>query len=216
LSNLAKDRPFFLDLAYNAPHTSLQAPKEVIAKYYHIQDKKRRVDAAMIDVMDEGIGEVVAVANGDAQKAPAMEGVNLIPFSTGEISGAPHDSIFWRGGDNTRLSILSSDRNKYLKIGTKEKSKLYQLPEDVSEKNNVITELPELAQKLELQLMAWNQLNVANRLNPFKDYHQQRDEFFLNAFPDEATEEGYKPEKIRTLKQCPQGAAQSWLSHSHQ
>ncbi|NJB83007.1 arylsulfatase A-like enzyme [Wenyingzhuangia aestuarii] len=54
-----KEKPFFLYLAYNAPHQPLQAPKEDIARYAHIKDKKRRVYAAMVDVMDQGIGKVI-------------------------------------------------------------------------------------------------------------------------------------------------------------
>lgn len=51
--------PFCLYLAYNAPHSPLEAPKELIAKYAHIKHKERRVYAAMIDAMDQGIGMVV-------------------------------------------------------------------------------------------------------------------------------------------------------------
>jgi len=54
-----KAKPFFLYLAYNAPHMPLQAPPEDIERYAQIKDKKRRVYAAMVDVMDRGIGEVV-------------------------------------------------------------------------------------------------------------------------------------------------------------
>jgi len=54
-----KDEPFFLFVSYNAPHSPLQAPAEDIARYAHIEDKKRRIYAAMVDVMDRGIGEVV-------------------------------------------------------------------------------------------------------------------------------------------------------------
>ncbi|SFC04844.1 Arylsulfatase A [Algibacter lectus] len=53
------DTPFMLYLAYNAPHMPLQAPKETIEKYKHIESKERRIYAAMIDKMDEGIGMVV-------------------------------------------------------------------------------------------------------------------------------------------------------------
>lgn len=55
-----KEKPFFMYVAYNAPHMPLQAPAEDIARYAHITDKKRRVYAAMVDVMDRGIGEVIA------------------------------------------------------------------------------------------------------------------------------------------------------------
>ncbi len=54
-----KDDPFFVYLAYNAPHAPLQAPKVNVAKYAHIKDWKRRTYAAMVDAMDIGIGRVV-------------------------------------------------------------------------------------------------------------------------------------------------------------
>ncbi|AWB68879.1 sulfatase [Saccharobesus litoralis] len=52
--------PFMLYLAYNAPHQPLQAPKATIDKYKHIENKERRIYAAMIDEMDQGIGRVIA------------------------------------------------------------------------------------------------------------------------------------------------------------
>jgi arylsulfatase A-like enzyme len=54
------DRPFFLYLSYNAPHSPLEAPQEFLDKYAHIEDENRRTYAAMIDAMDEGIGMVIA------------------------------------------------------------------------------------------------------------------------------------------------------------
>lgn len=67
--------PFFMYLSYNAPHSPLQAPAEYIEKYKHIEDEDRRVYAAMIDVMDEGIGMVV-----DALKETAQLDNTLIIF----------------------------------------------------------------------------------------------------------------------------------------
>ncbi|MEM8944526.1 MAG: sulfatase-like hydrolase/transferase [Planctomycetota bacterium] len=54
-----KDQPFFLYVAYNAPHAPLQAPADDIARYAHIGEWKRRIYATMVDVMDRGIGEIV-------------------------------------------------------------------------------------------------------------------------------------------------------------
>jgi arylsulfatase A-like enzyme len=53
------EKAFCLFLSYNAPHGPLEAPKETIAKYRHIEDWNRRVYAAMIDEMDQGIGWVI-------------------------------------------------------------------------------------------------------------------------------------------------------------
>jgi arylsulfatase A-like enzyme len=53
-------KPFYLYLAFNAPHTPYQAPMETIAKYAGIEDPTRRTYAAMVDCLDENIGKVVA------------------------------------------------------------------------------------------------------------------------------------------------------------
>ena len=54
-----KGRPFFLYLAFNAPHTPLQAPQALIDKYARIPDQRRRTFAAMVDAMDSGVGRVL-------------------------------------------------------------------------------------------------------------------------------------------------------------
>ena len=53
------DGPFFLYLAYNAPHTPLQAPDELIDKYSAIDDERRRIYLAMVDSLDQNIGRVL-------------------------------------------------------------------------------------------------------------------------------------------------------------
>lgn len=52
-------RPFFLYVPWNAPHTPLQAPDELLAKYASIKEPRRRTYAAMVEAMDRGIGNVV-------------------------------------------------------------------------------------------------------------------------------------------------------------
>ena len=52
--------PFFLYLAYNAPHTPLQAPKAYLDRVANIEDPTRRSYAAMITAMDDGIGRLLA------------------------------------------------------------------------------------------------------------------------------------------------------------
>jgi len=55
-----KDKPFFLYLAYNAPHTPLQASQEYLDRNKHIKKGKRRTYAAMITAVDDGVGRVLA------------------------------------------------------------------------------------------------------------------------------------------------------------
>ena len=53
--------PFFLYLAYSAPHTPLQAPKALLERVSAIEDPIRRSYAAMICAMDDGIGRLAAM-----------------------------------------------------------------------------------------------------------------------------------------------------------
>lgn len=55
----AKEKPFFLYLAYNAGHTPLQATRKYLDRFLHIEDKKRRTYAAMISAMDDGIKAII-------------------------------------------------------------------------------------------------------------------------------------------------------------
>ena len=54
------ERPMFLYLSYNAPHSPLQAPQTAIDAYSSIEDEHRRIFAAMVSELDSGIGEVRA------------------------------------------------------------------------------------------------------------------------------------------------------------
>jgi len=54
-----KKRPLFLYLAYDAPHTPLQAPEEDIKSYLNITDPIRRTFAAMVQHNDAQIARVL-------------------------------------------------------------------------------------------------------------------------------------------------------------
>ncbi len=54
------DTSFFLIASYNAPHTPLQAPMEYVEKFNHIKDPVKRVYHAMIQNLDDAIGDLHA------------------------------------------------------------------------------------------------------------------------------------------------------------
>lgn len=108
LGKQSAKQPFFLYLAFTAPHAPYQAPKAWLERYAHIADRDRRAYAAMIGAMDEQIGRVVA-----ALDAKGLRENTLIVFQsdnggprdarfTGEIdmsgSKIPADNGPWRGG----------------------------------------------------------------------------------------------------------------------
>lgn len=53
-----KSEPFFLYLAYNAPHTPLQATRKYLDRYRHVEDRGQRIYAAMVSAVDDGVGEL--------------------------------------------------------------------------------------------------------------------------------------------------------------
>jgi arylsulfatase A-like enzyme len=52
-------KPFFLFLSYNAPHAPLQAPGEYLKRFPHIEKKQRKIYAAMVSAIDDGVGRVL-------------------------------------------------------------------------------------------------------------------------------------------------------------
>ena len=52
--------PLFLYMAFENVHDPIQAPDEYLRKYEIIKDKERRGYAAMIDIVDEAIGNITA------------------------------------------------------------------------------------------------------------------------------------------------------------
>ena len=64
------EAPYFLTVAFNAPHTPLQAKLSDYNALSHIVDKKQRVYASMMKSLDEGIGAILdAVEAQDRKKA---------------------------------------------------------------------------------------------------------------------------------------------------
>jgi len=69
------NQPFMLYLAYNAPHTPLQATEKYLSRFPNIEDKKRRTYAAMVSCVDDGVGRVM-----DTLKRHGMEKDTLVVF----------------------------------------------------------------------------------------------------------------------------------------
>lgn len=54
------DQPFFLYLAFNAPHSPLQAKDRTMQRFAHIEDVQRRIFVSMVADMDDAVGRVLA------------------------------------------------------------------------------------------------------------------------------------------------------------
>ena len=230
-------QPWLLYLAFNAPHTPLQAADKYLDRVKTIADEQRRAYAAMICAMDDAIGATLAAvkatgaeentlvffisdnggpnlakktgvnftnnsplrgAKGDVLEGgirvpflvswpaklprgkdyaqpviqldffatavavsgaalPAgvkLDGVNLIPFLSGEKTGAPHEHLFWRTGGGDQLAVRVGDW-KWMRRqnGT---PKLYNLAKDISETTDLAAKESAKAAELEKAALAWN------------------------------------------------------------
>ncbi len=52
-------QPFFLYLAYNAPHAPLQATEKYLGRFSSIKNQKRKNYAAMVSAVDDGVGAIL-------------------------------------------------------------------------------------------------------------------------------------------------------------
>jgi arylsulfatase A-like enzyme len=222
--------PFFLYLAYNAPHAPMQATEKYLSRFPEIKDPKRKTYAAMVAAVDDGVGsllsliqelgieentiifflsdnggptkdnasnnsplrgfkgdffeggirvpfamqwkgqiesgqiydhpiislDIFATAADLAQAKPKneLDGVNLVPFLTGQQSGFPHQELYWRNFDAKRLAIRTPD---FKLITSPIQNFLFQINRDISESKNVFDAEVEKAESLSQKLANWQQ-----------------------------------------------------------
>ena len=226
-----KDQPFFMYLAYNAPHAPLQATEKYLNRFHIIKDKKRKTYAAMVSAVDDGVGDILnkletlsltentiifflsdnggpenhnASNNGVLRggkgdvfeggirvpfamiwqnkiaanmvydkpiisldifatviaqtKTPLetknpIDGVNLMPFLTGENNEAPHEYLFWRKFDANDYACRNTIGQKIAR--RKDINMLFDLGNDISETNNLIEKKPQSFQNLKTTYEDW-------------------------------------------------------------
>ena len=222
------EKPFFMYLAYNAPHAPLQATEKYLSRFDHIKNKKRKTYAAMVSAVDDGVGNVLnkleelkltentivfflsdnggpekkngsnngELRNGKGslydggihvpfavqwpKKIPAgkvydkpiisldifstaihyagakpknkLDGVNLVPFLTGENKTNPHDYLFWRKFDPGAYAVRNIDMKLVNAKGKRDE--LYNLNDDIGETNMLKNDL--VLQKLLKKQKQWN------------------------------------------------------------
>jgi arylsulfatase A-like enzyme len=54
-----REKPFFLYLPYNAPHSPMQAPPKYQSRFAGVEDEKRKTFCAMLSALDDGVGAVL-------------------------------------------------------------------------------------------------------------------------------------------------------------
>jgi len=79
-----REAPFFLYVAFNAPHAPMHATKEDLDKFWFIKDTKRRTYCAMVHRLDVNVGRIV-----DAVAKAGLTTNTLITFISD--NGGPAD-----------------------------------------------------------------------------------------------------------------------------
>ncbi|MEO0483951.1 MAG: sulfatase-like hydrolase/transferase, partial [Planctomycetota bacterium] len=236
IERVHRDGPFFLYLAYNAPHTPMQATDKYLARFASINNERRRTYAAMVSAMDDGVGRVLEALdqsgasdntlvvflsdNGGAKnnasrnrplrghkgdfyegglrvpfamrwpaamprgvdydrpvsaldiagtavaaagpKAEAalfpdkpLDGVDLRPYLSGKATGDPHEALFWRRYGRQHLAMRRGDEKLIMRPGAQPRNQLFDLGNDIGERNNLSTAQRAAFDQLAERVRAW-------------------------------------------------------------
>jgi arylsulfatase A-like enzyme len=97
---------------------------------------------------------LVALAGGSEPQDRVIDGVDLMPFLTGEKQGAPHERLFWRTqGPQGNHAVRQGPWKLVHKAGSA--PELYDLSSDVGESRDLAAEQPGKVQELQAAIAEW-------------------------------------------------------------
>ncbi len=113
---------------------------------------------------------IKSIINPDLKLPNQIHGKNILPYVLGEKAGVPHESLFWKINGDFKIvdndTIRGKDRfavryKNYKMIIDKEGNNfLYDLDNDISEKNNIASEFPQIASELRQKIDDWNKKTI--------------------------------------------------------
>jgi arylsulfatase A-like enzyme len=111
----------------------------------------------------------LAAAGVKAGRDWRLEGINLLPFLTGEVTGSPHDALYWRFGQQMAIrlgdyKLVRYDSNADTLTGARNQpvttARLYNLAADIGETQDLAAAMPDKVKELQSRWDAWNIANV--------------------------------------------------------
>jgi autotransporter-associated beta strand protein len=114
----------------------------------------------------------VSLAGGDASKL-TTDGVDILPYLSGESSGDPHEALFWRSHDG-RFAVRRGDWKLVSPGGINPFARLHDLATDPGERRYSNSQHPEIVAELvrnltlweaELHKAEWGSLGLRNKNN---------------------------------------------------
>jgi len=104
----------------------------------------------------------LAAAGIDVKSDAKFDGVNLLPFMTGKASGVPHETLYWRLGEQNAIrhgdwKLVQYDLNvdSYPSRGVTA-PRLYHLKDDIGEANDLAAKHPEKVSELNGLWKSWS------------------------------------------------------------
>jgi len=104
----------------------------------------------------------LAAAGVEAKNAN-LDGVNLLPYLQNKVTTPPHDTLYWRFGEQR---AIRHGNYKLVKAVGNEKPELYDLAADISESKDLSTTKPEVFKDLTARYDAWNKTLIEPRWIP--------------------------------------------------
>jgi arylsulfatase A-like enzyme len=111
----------------------------------------------------------LAAAGVEVKPEWKLEGTNLLPYLAEGKTGAPHEALYWRFGDQTAIragdfKLVRYDSNADTQTGAGGQpvtsAKLYNLASDPGEAKDLAAEQPEKVAELQAKWSTWNKQNV--------------------------------------------------------
>lgn len=112
----------------------------------------------------------VAAAGGKIDPAWKLDGVDLLPYLIGENAGQPHETLYWRFGNqwairqgDYKLVVANEPGNPATPTKT---ASLFNLAADITETKDLAGQQPEKVRELKAHWDAWNAQQEAPRWRP--------------------------------------------------
>lgn len=106
---------------------------------------------------------ILAAAGVPATPADHFDGVDLLPYVSGENKSAPHERLYWRFGQ--QIALREGDW-KLVKVRGDTQPRLYNLKADIGEKNDLAASEPDRVKAMQAAWDTWNATLIAPKWVP--------------------------------------------------
>jgi len=96
----------------------------------------------------------LAAAAGKIETVRKLDGVNLLPYLTGKNADRPHDTLYWRFGE--QWAIRKGDFKLVVSSIDGPEPRLFNLAKDIGEATDLSAKLPDKMRELKSLWDAWN------------------------------------------------------------